>query len=736
MNDNRNQYILEFPDSPEPWYLDQDPMNSNDTEIEIGRAKLTFGMFGTIANNLKFPGPIMDKLEAVYQSYGPEAKIKLTKLSKHTITDDWQLIYTGYLDLLDRRIENNIFSCSYVEGGFREVLSNQQKEKFEIDRKTDIYNRPISQLHPDILDLKQGRRLFLLSKLSTTDNFTAHSGIWRPNDYEFRESFRPFPVTVITNNDPLNIQIAHETLGFDQRWEKSTQNMFFATADRDRGRIKMTASIDFKLTEFVPYRTRNEYIKIVLDRYDENLNRIERDELGTYNNLFDLVGQSIQIENFEKIFSVENGTEIKEGESLAFGIYMAGDFRGGLNISNDSYYTLAFSDVDVKIDWAEDSYFRPTTTKVVTAKNTGERLSEILTGKPAFKSKTLSEDKWKDLLFTVGFWLRNMDEVSSEDRENEERTLTLSWEDFHNSINALQPMAYGIVTQGAKQFLVYERREYFFQPYVTVELNQPSNIKRFTAREFIFSHVQTGYQKGGNYERPLGLDEPNIKTNYVLPLSVSENKYDVTSPSRSDGYAIEDCRRKQAVDFPEEDTSYDKDVFMIHGKKTGEVRGRYDLYDLRHWQDNFEQAPTGIYDPDSAFNLTMSPANNRNEHAIWFNSATVKYPDRYMVYANTEGNVQLTTKYPDKDPVYERGDVQIKDLKKPIHAYDWIEFDYPFSQELLNKIQGNTMIDGEEVPKWYGQFQFVNERGKRERGYLFSVKIKQNNMKFKLLKSA
>lgn len=733
MNDNRDQYILEFPDSPEPWYLDQDPMNSKNTEIEIGRAKLTYGMFGTIANNLQFPRPIMDKLEAVYQTYGPEAKIKLTKLSKHPQTDDWQMIYTGFLDLLDRRIENNIFSCSYVEGGFREVLSNQQKEKFEIDRIMDIYNRPISNFNPDILDLKEGRRLFLLSKLTTTDNFSAHTGIWKPNSYEYREGFSPFPLHLVTNNDPLNIQTPFETRTINEWWEKSLENMFFATADRERGTTRLTTKIKFTVGSSRGKNGRDQFFKVVLDRYDADLNLIDRDVIGDFGYPPDLKDEVIDLGTFEKVFSLENDNEIKEGESFALGILVGGEFTG--NFTSEGYMEVDFYDVDIYLNWAEDSNFRPTATKALTANEVGSRLSEIFTGKPAFKSKTLSEGKWKDLLFTCGFWIRNIDQVPKEDKENEERTLAISWDDFHNSLNALQPMAYGIVTQGSKQFIVYEQREYFFQPYVTVELDQPSKIKRYTAGELVFSSIETGYEKGGNYERPLGLDEFNIKTNYTLPVFVQENKYTATSPARADSYAVEDCRRKQAVDFPEEDTSYDKDVFMIHGKKTGEVRGRYDLYDLRHWQDDFEQAPTGIYDPASAFNLTMSPANNRNEHAIWFNSATVKYPDRYMMYANTEGNVQLTTKYPGKDPVYERGDVQIKELKKPIHAYDWIEFDYPFSQELLNKIQGQTLINGENVNNWYGWFEFINENGKKERGYLFSVKIKQRNMQFKLLKA-
>ena len=59
----------------------------------------------------------------------------------------------------------NIFSCDYLETGLRQTLISQQKEKFEVDRDTDIKNNPITSLNTDTLTL-QGNYIFRGKNLS------------------------------------------------------------------------------------------------------------------------------------------------------------------------------------------------------------------------------------------------------------------------------------------------------------------------------------------------------------------------------------------------------------------------------------------------------------------------------------------------------------------------------------------------------------------------------------------
>src|SRR5690606_2765409 len=172
--------------------------------------------------------------------------------------------------------------------------------------------------------------------------------------------------------------------------------------------------------------------------------------------------------------------------------------------------------------------------------------------------------------------------------------MTISFEDFYKSIHATQPVGYGIVTKGAKQFLALENIRFFFQPYVTIRLSEVTDLKRSTAKEFVFTSITTGYTKGGNYEQPLGLDEYNIQTTWTTPIiRGGERKYEVLSPSRADSYGVEQARRLPFELYPDEDTPFDKDNFLIDAKFITKQR-RVDYYEVAPWADHFEIAPTGV----------------------------------------------------------------------------------------------------------------------------------------------
>ena len=145
-------------------------------------------------------------------------------------------------------------------------------------------------------------------------------------------------------------------------------------------------------------------------------------------------------------------------------------------------------------------------------------------------------------------------------------------------------------------------------------------------------------------------------------------------------------------------------------------------------------APSGIYSPETAINLDLSPANNKLRHSIWFNSALVKFPTEYLRYSSNEGNSELQTKLTGKPTLKENDNILISRLSKPIFEPEWIEFETSFSQEFLSQIRGTTRIDGQDFNNYYGLVEFINKKGKKERGYLFTAKIK-NTINWKILKA-
>lgn len=711
-------------------HLDRDPMGWKDSETDIIRSEKTYGVFLSISNNLQFTGKAKDFLETNYDLYGVMAKVKLTKQVKHPKTDEWQLAYTGYLDFTTRKIENNKFSIDFIEGGLRELLVSQMKEKFELNRTTDIKGNTIYELAPDVLTL-EGRDIYLLSKLeSTTGTYMFRSGEWDSGE-DFREAYAPLPMEVMANSDPANIGGPIESLGEHQQNITGSHTMFFLVADRDRGRTRIKLNATFRIDHIDEDDVSNPSFKVVFRKYTDGdtFTLVEEVVLEDIGNPFSQIGNTFTIDLEDEIKNIfSSGTDPLEGESFTVGFFSNASYGDGLG--DTGHMNIVLNNYSASLQWAEDSFFDRTNCNFMTAFEVGKRLSEIYTGSPAFESSLLTND-WPDLGFTCGGWIRNLRKKTEAEVEID-WPLTISFEQYYKSIHAIEPVGYGIVSLGNKQYIAFEKLRYFFQPYTTIRLGKVANIKRQTAAEFVFASIATGYSKGGNYEKPLGLDEYNIQANYITPVTKVDTKYEAIGESRTDSYAVEDARRMPYEDFPDQDTPYDKDNFLIDAKVFHP--GLTTTYEPRLWQDDFESAPTGVYSPETAFNLRLTPAYNRNRHAYWFNAATVKFPTDKVRYTNNEGNSQLQTTLIGGTPIKENDDILISELSNPLFEPEWVEFELPFTQEVMDQLTGSTKINGQEVNNYYGMVEFLNERNQKEKAYLFTAKIK-NEIKFKALKA-
>lgn len=581
--------------------------------------------------------------------------------------------------------------------------------------------------------------MYLASRLSnkTTTAFRVKSGIWE-NEFQL-PAYRPAPLDVTGNADPENIANAIESIGSKgQHIEGNAETKFYVVADRDRGTINAKINISFRIQDVYKDTSSNESMSVFLRRYT--------DERETGGNEFTFKKDYIVVPSFSPVtgqtFSERlelefSGTEaVKKGESFALYFFTAGDYGNGLG--NSGQMQVYIDQFKGSITWNEDSFFRSTTAKCLTAFNTGSRLSEIYTGKPCFESHLLSgrNDKFlkpgQQLLFSPGGWIRNLEKTEEENgvETTKEWPFEMSFDDFYKSIHAVLPVGYGIAIQGNDQKIIFEDLEYFFQRQVLVNLGKIEIKERSTAVEYCYQALKFGYLKGGNYEKPLGLDEYNTQTDTRSPLTVTDNEYSVLGPSRTDSYGVEDARRKQAQEYPDEDTPYDKDNFMIDAKRV-----QTSIYEVRTWQDDFEQAPTGVYSPDTAFNLNLTPGRNRQRHSFWFNSALVKLKDEAIQFLNSQGNSSLKTKKAGEAALKEnQPSIPISELGNPLFEPEWINAEASFSQNILDQLTGITVINGREVNNYYGLAEFTNEKNRIERAFIFSVKVK-DKFTFKLLKA-
>jgi hypothetical protein len=714
--------------------LEYDPIGFRQKELDIKRSEATNGIFLTQINNLEFVGKAKSYLENLYALKGVHAKCQLIRKEKHPTTDDWRLDAIGSLDFYSRNIKENKLSLDFVEGGLREILTSQMREKFELDRIIDINGRPIPALLTDTLSNK-GRDIYLLSKLaSENETFRFQSGIWSSGDS--RESFAPFPYEVVANSDPLNISSPYESYGIEERWKKSLLNCFFENTGRDIGKVVLNFSYEWsEVSDIHIEDASNVNIRVVLDQYENGttLNLKKRhviQELGSAIPGSNSGGGSL-------VLIHENGWDIKAGDSFAIGLYVTGEYGGGISGNGDiSFDANKFNGT---LTWSEDSFFKRTNSPCLTAYNVGKRLSEIYTGKNCFESHLLDgkdpeylKNEDHNLVFAPGGWLRNL-------KKKDENGNLLPWpmemnfEDFYKSIHAILPVGYGISTVGNSQRIVLESLRFFFQRTVMGNLGKIQIKGRSTAAEYCYQSLKFGYVKGGDYEQPLGLDEYNTQTDYRTPLTGTDNIYEALGPSRTDSYGAEGTRRKPYKDFPDEDTNEDKDNFLFDVKFISRSnQGSY--FEPRTYTDDFETVPTGIYSPETAFNLNLSPARNKKRHEYWWSNSIIMLQDEEIQFSNSKGNSELKTKKAGEDALQERENILISKVTNPLFKPEWIDAEAPFSQDILDKLLGSTLINGRMINNYYGLWEFTNEQNRTEHAYIFSVKSK-DKFTYKLLKA-
>src|SRR5690606_1892028 len=206
---------------------------------------------------------------------------------------------------------------------------------------------------------------------------------------------------------------------------------------------------------------------------------------------------------------------LEQGESLGLEMLLKSDFDWdigslGATYRRDFYYKLESGNITIQ----EDSEFDSTICTAVKPFYLANRLVEILTGrKNAVKSEILQNGKWKNLMLTHGFWIRGisreLDETLPED-SRKFKPFTTNLKDFITSLSAICNIGVGIEKIGAREYVIIEDLKYFYNKNTTIRLPyQISNVKRTVDQSNFFQSVEVGYEKGGEYEEAMGLDEFN-----------------------------------------------------------------------------------------------------------------------------------------------------------------------------------------------------------------------------------
>lgn len=745
---DRVRYILQH---DETGFLKvQEPIGWRDDDNEFVRHKTYHGINVQLTNKLEFVDNGANYISEVFLTYGIKARIRLVKDERNPRTDVWTRSYDGFLDLSTYERKDNIVSIKFNSSNLLTVLKSRESEKFEITRTETINGTLLDPLKTDIIALN-GRRIFLKSLLETdpeqsvsTFQIESDTGNWRWGTLGIN--------TTVTYQSDIRTQAVFpnsgEEIGGGVADRARVEQLFYADNDRDKTLdIKINASFNLEITELSDTNASNEFLQVVIAEYTNSTDYdiVDRQVLQTFSGLSE--GKVFQV----NIDWEDKSYYLKKGNSLSFQVYWGAELGDGFFTTGQ--YRVSLSDIQNTIKIDEDSFWEASQCEFVLPHEFFDRLSTVITNRNnAFYSEVLgrvdlgySENGDSAYLgITNGFWIRGFNEntnVIGEDGEevNLYKPPSTSVKEALTSYFATRNLGLGIEKIGFQERFRIEPLEFFYNRNVLIHLGkeingkfeylQVNNVTRSVASEYYYQGLDFGYEKFEQYEEAVGLDEYNIKSTFFTTIDVLDNKYKRgLSKYRADSYGIEFARRKPENLFPTEDTNYDKHVFFLDAKE-----GITDVYEQRVWQDDFEKQPTGVFSPDTAHNLRLSPVNMLLKHERFISSGLTKYPNDYIRYASSEGNSELKTQQNGREEFAENGDILNSQLSSPRYIPEYIEFEYEVDFDLLQQVKGTTIVLGKEIQNVYGLVQFKNEKNQNEKGYL--INLKPNGVgKWKLLK--
>lgn len=722
-----------------------EPIGWEEDSKEILRDPKAHGKRIKSTSNLEFPYVVVENkvnpyewILDIFNQYGINAIVTLRKYVKDPSDPDgnkkgveYELVFDySTMKIIDDEKGRRIQIKSKDEG-IGQVIINRLRDEVEIERLETIDGATLPALNFDTVAL-DGKKIFLDSRVgvvsSAVNNIPFSSsrgdrlsrGIPIPVEIEYQSTddvLRPLPgIYNLGDSDGTGPGLAPGEVGL----------MFYVNT-RD---IAVTLNLNIFFAGIYGIVDRDSpysvpFVRLDLTKYDDVGNTgsfVSRQIIKDIN-----PNINAQLVN---VLSQDVTVELLPGQGLSFMFYTECTLGGSGTGRFDVGMTVFASTIRI----TEESFFEKSTSKFILPFELGKRISQILTNQvnDVFRSKFLGrtdigydQDGDGSLSgITTGSLIRGFD--SSDDKK-----FKTSMKDFLDTFSSLWNTGWSIERDGLNEYVRLEEMRYFYQNVITIRLpNQATKITRSVANEYYFSTVNVGNKKVIEPEEVMGLDEPNTQTRYNTIITRIENKLDLLHPYDTSIYNKEFARRKPRTKFPTEDTKYDLTKYILDLK-----RGISSTFEQRKWQDDFEEEPTGIFDPDSATELRFTPANTLLRSAWRLRVGLEKYLNQFTRYSSTDGNSNLETKVFGKDEVKENGDFRNSTFEIPRYLPEIIEFEHEVDFGILQQVEGKTTKeDGEVIENFYGLVEFINEKNQLEFGYLLNLKPNKEG-KWKLLKA-
>ena len=708
---DRKKYILEnsilgryqLLTDPEGW----------DTQVRKNtRSAKNLSFTAKYTNNIVFVKDGADYILNVLRNQGVEAEIKYTEFDRNPITNEFIEGYTNNIDLYTLKEDDNKTSVDFIETGLKTKINDLRKEKFELDRITDINGNSIESLKYDTISLP-GRKVFLQSKALIK------------SDLDFKTASRfsiPAPIAYSSDDRFRSVINTRDDGGFGnisnsgrRTWDLSQS--FFSPGKQKNVEIIVSAKFEFGFRN-IGYKYLRAYLIYGFDDGTEIVGDLNNQVL-----LYDYETSSNSVNKVQVDFSKKiNNYNIPQNAYLS--IY----WEQSVSIQNQYKFPLKIDKGNYSIEVLEDSFFPETISECLTFENALNRWLYIATGNNnIFRSLLPVDSILKNFVISSGLQIRNFPRkvqtrVLNIDAFGQpdvviESTIKASLDDLL-TCDQFMPFGFDITNE---LFAINELDKFFVEK-VGFSVDEHTRPTRQVATSFIFKNISIGNEKAGQYEEQVGLYEYNGNAKWSCFSSRSENEFKKESKLFTDPIGVEWARRSNIEVKPNSDTRYDDYIFGFHVKSNG-----VNSFTPRLWRDDLETAPQ-VYDPESAYNLMLSPANCLKRWGRFLNIGLDQYPSNEVVFTSSTGYDKLVTKIVGEDAIKESQNHPNSSLGIPYFKPEVFEFTTVFKGKdgFFQKQKTN------DLDFMKNQIELLDTG---EKGFILDSEIKGNEAKFTVLKA-
>jgi hypothetical protein len=280
------------------------------------------------------------------------------------------------------------------------------------------------------------------------------------------------------------------------------------------------------------------------------------------------------------------------------------------------------------------------------------------------------------------------------------KKLFISLKDILEFVNMRYCAGIGFEIINGKQYLVLEKKEYFFNKNLKISsLGQVYNVKKHLDSKRFWNEIEIGYSGKLDIGQTNAIDEFNTIRKFGIPIVNTKNKLKVTTKMRASGFQIEFQKRLRGTT---KDSNLDDENFIVSLIRDGDT--------FKTKKDEGYVSITGVFDSPSGYNYDLSPARALQAWKRFIASCLTKSFDKTLKFTFGDGNYSMTSQKSGEGVISESGSVDLTGIQPDFEPYIYT-IGRKFTADDITLVQNSL----------YGYEEFSDQFGEVMQGFILNI---------------